>query len=68
MQTNPSMWLAEVDRLLKRGYCIGYVDAGWSDEDIERYLRYKMAPVDFVRWYAEKYALIGFESIKRYRG
>jgi hypothetical protein len=62
------MWLAEVDRILKKGYCIGYSDAGWSDEDIERYFRYEMAPDEFVRWYAEKYALIEFEGSLMRRG
>ncbi len=62
MQTDSSMWLAEVDRLLKLGYCIGHIDAGWSDEDIERYYRYDMTPDEFVRWYADKYALIEFEG------
>jgi hypothetical protein len=62
MQRDVAIWLTEVDQILMRGYCIGRVDAGWSDEDIEQFFRYDMAPNEFARWYANKYALIDFES------
>ena len=30
-------WLAEVDRVMKRDWCIDADDAGFSEEEIERY-------------------------------
>lgn len=53
-------WLAEVDRVMKRDWCIDSVDAGWSSEDVVRYWGYGETPADFVEWFAEKYGLIRF--------
>lgn len=54
-------WLAEVDRLMKRDWCIDSADAGWSAEDVLRYWRYGDTPTEFVERFAEKYDLIRFE-------
>ena len=54
-------WVAEVDRLMKRDWCIDHADAGWSQEDTLRYWRYGDSPETFVEWYTEKYGLIRFE-------
>ena len=54
-------WLAEVDRVMKRDWCIDSADAGWSSEDTLRYWRYGETPQAFVAWFAEKYGLIRFE-------
>jgi len=58
-------WLAKVDRLMKRDWCIDSVDAGWSPEDRLRYWRYGESPEVFVSWFAEKYDLIRFEPSLR---
>lgn len=55
-----SAWLAEVDRIMKRDWCIDTADAGLSEEDILRHWRTGDAPSDFVAWFAEKYDLIRF--------
>lgn len=54
-------WLTEVDRLMKRDWCIDSADAGWSEADVLRYWSYGETPADFVEWFAEKYRLIRFE-------
>lgn len=54
-------WLADVDRVMKRDWCIDTDDAGWSREDQLRYWRYGETAEDFVSWFAEKYGLIRFE-------
>lgn len=51
-------WLAEVDRVMKRDWCIDSEDAGWSVEDVLRYSSYGETPAAFVEWFAEKYGLI----------
>ena len=53
-------WLADVDRLMKRDWCIDSKDAGWSAEDVVRYWGYGERPADFMEWFAEKYGLIRF--------
>tara|TARA_R110000782_G_scaffold266716_2_gene361465 strand:+ start:110 stop:355 length:246 start_codon:yes stop_codon:yes gene_type:complete len=55
-------WLAEVDRVMKRDWCIDTVDAGWSREDQLRYWQYGETAEAFVGWFAEKYGLIRFET------
>jgi hypothetical protein len=55
-------WLADVDRVMKRDWCIDSSDAGWSPEDTLRYWRYGDGPEDFVVWFAEKYGLISKEQ------
>lgn len=50
-------WLREVDHLLRRDYCIGTDDAGFSVEDSLRYWGYGDSPEMFVEWFAEKYDL-----------
>jgi hypothetical protein len=54
-------WLAAVDVILKRDWCIDLRDAGTSDEDILRYHSWGDTPAEFVEWFAEKYDLIRFE-------
>lgn len=51
-------WQSEVNRLLKRDWCIDTADAGLSDEDLKRYWQQGQPPTDFVDWFAEKYDLI----------
>jgi hypothetical protein len=55
-------WLAEVDRLMKRDWCLDSNGAGWSRKDVLRYWGYGETPKDFVEWFAEKYDLIGFRT------
>ncbi|SFS52762.1 hypothetical protein SAMN05192570_1900 [Brevundimonas viscosa] len=54
-------WLAEVDRILRRDWCIDSANAGWDREDVLRYWGYGETPADFVVWFAEKYDLIRFK-------
>lgn len=54
-------WLAEVDRLMKRDWCIDIADAGISAGDLARYWQNGAEPFEFVEWFAEKYDLIRFE-------
>jgi len=54
-------WLAEVDRVMKRDWCIDSTDAGWSREDVLRYWGNGETPADFVEWFAEKYGLFRFD-------
>lgn len=54
-------WAAQVDRRMRRDWCIGLKDAGLSDEEIERFWRDGEEPAVFVAWFAEKYDLIRFE-------
>ncbi len=54
-------WLAEVDRVMKRDWCIDTADVGFGEEEIERYWRDGDPPEAFVAWFAEKYDLIRFE-------
>ena len=60
-------WLAEVDRVMRRDWCIDSADAGWSAEDTLRYWRYGESPEAFVEWYAEKYGLIRFCCLPGHR-
>ena len=55
-------WLAEVDRVMKRDWCIDTDDAGWSTDDQLRYWQYGETAEDFVSWFAEKYGLIRFDE------
>lgn len=55
------LWLAEVDRILRRDWCIDSADAGWDREDVLRYWGHGEPPEEFVEWLAEKYELIRFE-------
>jgi len=55
-------WLADVDRIMKRDWCVDTSDAGWSAEDTLRYWRYGDGPDLFVEWFAEKYDLISREQ------
>ena len=61
LPTACAAWLAEVDRLMKRDWCIDSADAGWSAEDVLRYWGYGETPAAFVEWFAEKYDLIRFD-------
>lgn len=54
-------WVAEVDRLMKRDWCIDTADAGLSDGELKRYWRDGDTPSVFVAWFAEKYDLIRYE-------
>lgn len=54
-------WLAAVDRLMKRDWCIETSDAGWSSADVLTYWRDGGSPREFVEWFAAKYDLIRFE-------
>lgn len=55
-------WLAAVDRIMKRDWCIDTDDAGIPREDALRYWREGESPEEFVAWFAEKYDLIRFEA------
>jgi len=61
MSSERDRWLTEVDRLMKRDWCIDTADAGLSDEDVERHWRGGDPPEAFVAWFAEKYDLIRIE-------
>jgi hypothetical protein len=61
MKCERDAWLAEVDRVMKRDWCIDTADAGLGEEDVERYWRDGNEPAAFVAWFAEKYDLIRFE-------
>ena len=54
-------WVAEVDRLMKRDWCIDTADAGLSAEDCERLWCDGTEPAEFVAWFVEKYDLVRFE-------
>ncbi|WP_439472575.1 hypothetical protein [Brevundimonas sp.] len=49
-------WLARVDVVIKREWCIDSNDAGWAPEDVLRYWRREETPEVFVDWLAAKYA------------
>lgn len=61
MECERNAWLAEVDRVMKRDWCIDTADAGLCEQDVERYWRNGDEPAAFVAWFAEKYDLIRFE-------
>lgn len=65
MPSECAAWLAEVDRLMKRDWCIDTADAGLSREDVQRYWREGDPPEVFVSWFAEKYDLIQFKPSRR---
>lgn len=65
MPSECAAWLAEVDRLMKRDWCIDTADAGLSSEDVQRYWRDGDPPEAFVPWFAEKYDLIRFKPSRR---
>lgn len=54
-------WVADVDRIMKRDWCIDTADAGWSEADLARHWRDHETPEAFVAWFAEKYDLTRFE-------
>lgn len=54
-------WLANVDCVMQRDWCIGSRDAGWSREDVLRYWKYGETAECFVAWFAEKYGLIRYD-------
>lgn len=65
MQEEPSKlkaWTAEVDRLMRRHWCIDTADAGLSADELERYSCGDQTPTQFVEWFAEKLDLIQFET------
>ncbi|WP_426043048.1 hypothetical protein [Brevundimonas sp. TWP2-3-4b1] len=57
-------WVAEVDRVMKRDWCIDTADVGLSEEEVERYWRDDNPPDLFVAWFAEKYDLVRFEPLR----
>jgi len=57
-------WLAEVDRVMKRDWCVDSEDTGWSPDDVLRYWRYDEGPEVFVEWFAEKYGLIRLSAFR----
>ncbi|CAN5192841.1 hypothetical protein BH10PSE2_BH10PSE2_21250 [soil metagenome] len=54
-------WIVEVDRLMKRDWCIDTADAGLSNDDLACYWQNGDTPAEFVVWFAEKYDLIRYE-------
>jgi len=56
-----SAWVAEVDRLMRRDWCIDTSDAGLSDDELTRYWQDAEEPAAFVAWFAEKHDLIRLE-------
>jgi len=62
-----ALWIAEVDRVLKRHWCIDTAEAGLSDDDLIRYWRDGGEPAAFVAWFAEKYDLIRFDESRPLR-
>ena len=56
-----SAWVAEVDRLMRRDWCIDTSDAGLSDDELTRYWQGGEEPSAFVVWFAEKHDLIRYE-------
>lgn len=54
-------WVAEVDRRMRRDWCIGVVDAGLDAVELTKFWTYGESPAEFVAWFAEKYDLIRFE-------
>lgn len=55
-------WIAAVDRIIKRDWCIDTAEAGLSESELWRFWREGETPEAFVAWLAEKYDLIRFES------
>jgi hypothetical protein len=55
------IWVMEVDRLMRRDWCIGVVDAGLDAEELIKFCEYGESPAEFVAWFGEKYDLIRFE-------
>jgi hypothetical protein len=64
----PESWLAEVNQLMLKQYCITLEDGGCSKEDELRYAQQALegaengspiceTPQEFVDWYGEKYDL-----------
>ena len=53
-------WIDEVDRLMKRDWCIGAVDAGIEEQQLIRHWRDGNKASAFVEWFADKYDLIRF--------
>lgn len=54
-------WVAEVDQIMRRDWCIDTSDAGLDHTDLHRYWRAGELPELFVAWFAEKYDLIRFD-------
>lgn len=61
MLRDRDVWTAEVDRIMKRDWCIDTADAGLTDDDLTRYWRSGEEAAAFVAWFAEKYDLIRFQ-------
>ena len=57
------IWVMEVDRLMRRDWCIGVVDAGLDAAELTKFWGYGESPAEFVAWFAEKYDLIRFEPL-----
>ena len=55
-------WVVQVDKAMKRDWCIDTADAGLSRGELERCWRYGETPAEFVAWFAEKHDLIRFEG------
>ena len=56
-----SSWIACVDAIMRRDWCIDTADAGLDDAELARHWRDGEEPSAFVAWFAEKYDLIRFE-------
>lgn len=56
-----SSWIAAVDQIMRRDWCIDTRDAGLDDDELKRYWRNGDEPAEFVAWFAEKYDLIRFQ-------
>lgn len=56
------LWLQDVDRIMKRDYCIDTSDAGADSEQIIRYWKSGHTAAEFVDWFGEKYDLITREQ------
>ena len=55
-------WVVQVDKAMKRDWCIDTADAGLSRDELEQWWRGGETPADFVAWFAEKHDLIRFEK------
>lgn len=57
-----SSWIANVDAIMRRDWCIDTADAGLDDAQLTEFWASGDSPEAFVSWFAEKYDLIPYNG------
>lgn len=60
------VWILAVNQLLIRDWSLDLAEAGFDDNEIDKYWKDGLEPTAFVDWFAEKYDLIRFDKFDQH--